>query len=465
VFAIEVEYLLGRVYAAEFRDNTAPEWPPHPARLFSALVAAHHDTEGTPQEREALMWLEQQAPPEISAGREGQSNRVVTFVPTNYAAKSGSTHPEQRTKQPRSFPVQSPASPTVHFVWRDSEPTAQHREALRGLVSRVAALGRASSLVRVRAVDMDSVRLGDGPHFVPDDDGNLVLAVARSGRMDELERSFAAGRRPQQGVQVRYANRDDAAATSVLGLAHFGEMIVLRRVTGIGFPIESTHFLTRNLRRAFLSQAGGGDILSPVLSGHDGENPTAEPHVAFAALPNVGGGFGDGRLMGLGVILPRSISKADRRIALRACASIETINFGEQLGSWTVEIANFGIVQRTLKQDTWMNPAKKWASVTPILLDRFPKKGDSTEELLITACVRAGLPLPVRCSYGTHAQASPSAVRGVAPVFAFKADRWAVHARIEFDSPVKGPVLLGAGRFFGMGLMKPLFGADDAGAE
>ena len=44
MLTIEVEFLLGRYAAADFRDRERPEWPPHPARLFSALVAASHES-------------------------------------------------------------------------------------------------------------------------------------------------------------------------------------------------------------------------------------------------------------------------------------------------------------------------------------------------------------------------------------------------------------------------------------
>jgi CRISPR-associated protein Csb2 len=141
---------------------------------------------------------------------------------------------------------------------------------------------------------------------------------------------------------------------------------------------------------------------------------------------------------------------------LRAVAAIDSLALGD-LGEWKVEIANFDVPARTLQPESWMKASKRWATVTPILLDRYPKKKLSEEELLVTACQRAGLPVPVRCVFGPYQeQGGTSGLKGVAPVFAFSLARWAVHATFEFDEPVKGPVLVGAGRFFGMGLMKPL---------
>lgn len=450
MLVIEVDYLLGRVYAAASHAAGEPEWPPYPARFFSALVSSYHDSNGTEAEREALMWLEQQHPPKIGAKEAGRPNAVVTFVPTNYPGKTGSTHPEQRGKQARSFPAHGPESPVVYFVWAEVEVSNEHLEALRRLTARVASLGRACSLVRVRVIDLLKEKLLFQPNYVPDDDGQEVFTVAGAGRLEELERTYEAARRPSQGALTRYRKTGQMERPGRPGQGHFGEMVVLRRIRGTGFPVEAAPMLTKRLRDAFLSRAGEGKPLAGMLSGHDGDKPVCGPHVAFAALPNAGYDHSDGRLMGVAVILPVSIGGPDRRTALRACASIESINLGEQLGEWQVEIANFDVTQNTLKAETWMRPNRYWQTVTPILLDRYPKKHLSADELLITACLRAGLPAPVRCTYGRYSE-----LKGVPPVSAFAPSRWAVHATFEFDAPVRGPVLVGAGRFFGMGLMKP----------
>ena len=45
MLTIEVELLAGRYAATEHNDRSRAEWPPHPARFFSAMVAALHDRE------------------------------------------------------------------------------------------------------------------------------------------------------------------------------------------------------------------------------------------------------------------------------------------------------------------------------------------------------------------------------------------------------------------------------------
>ncbi len=87
MLSIGVELLTGRYSATAFDDRTVPEWPPHPARLLSALVATWADAdEPDADERAALRWLERQAPPAItcSAGdKVSQRDPVTCFVPVN----------------------------------------------------------------------------------------------------------------------------------------------------------------------------------------------------------------------------------------------------------------------------------------------------------------------------------------------------------------------------------------------
>ncbi len=85
-FGIEVNFLTGRFVATCHNDRRQPEWPPHPARLFSALVAAWADAdEPDSAERAALKWLESQAPPGIAASEAVPRSVVSHFVPVNDA--------------------------------------------------------------------------------------------------------------------------------------------------------------------------------------------------------------------------------------------------------------------------------------------------------------------------------------------------------------------------------------------
>jgi CRISPR-associated protein Csb2 len=203
-----------------------------------------------------------------------------------------------------------------------------------------------------------------------------------------------------------------------------------------------------------MGNAGKDGLLPDVISGHG-----AGAHCAIVALPFAGDPQSDGRIMGFGIVFPRDVSVGDRRRVIGASGVLERrgIYLGRSLGNWLVKL-ELSAAQVSLRESTWARGSKSWSSVTPILLDRFAKKnGPSVEDILVEACSRIGLPEPCYIEHGPY-----SPLPGVPPVPQFRLQRkrgerprWGVHAQIEFPVEVVGPVILGAGRFFGLGLMRP----------
>ena len=70
---LEVEYLLGVSFAAISPDSEAPDWPPQPDRIFSALVASWAARGEREEERRALEWLEMLSVPRLFAS---EANRA-----------------------------------------------------------------------------------------------------------------------------------------------------------------------------------------------------------------------------------------------------------------------------------------------------------------------------------------------------------------------------------------------------
>lgn len=446
MFTLEVEYLLGRSFAGEYGRRSRPEWPPHPGRLFSALASAYFENGKDQQEKEALEWLERQTPPALRAGDAGSAAVPIAYVPTNYV---GDGPPVTRGKQPRFFPAQGPSDVVVHFIWPGT-PSAEIAGTLDRLASRTAYLGKSCSMIRMRVADTPPE-----PNYVPSEVGASVLRVPSKGRLEELGKLFEADLRPTAGAQHPYRRTDSQETAENRPVAScFGAMAVFRKAKGPSLPIEAVLTLADAVRQALLSNAGSGGAMIELIHGHSGG-----VHCAIAALPFVAGEHADGHLMGFAVILPREIRVEDRMQVMRACHGIESRGVHiPNVGDWAVEAEEESAMSQTLRPGTWSRPAKVWRSVTPVLLDRFPKKkGPAVEEIVGESCRRIGLPEPIAVDHGPYA-----ALKGVPPAGAFRLRRskeeparWAVHVRVEFGESVQGPVLLGAGRYFGMGLMRP----------
>jgi CRISPR-associated protein Csb2 len=199
--------------------------------------------------------------------------------------------------------------------------------------------------------------------------------------------------------------------------------------------------------------------------------------VAVIPLANVGWEHATGDLLGLAVILPRTMENAERKVVLGALAKFAQTELGVeahahlhfgQAGVWTLEhVAS--PVRSSLKPARWCTTASTWASVTPILLDRFPDHGDPVQEarLIASACRNIGLPEPISIELYKHSAigGAPSAyfARGQRslPDWSFPrevkfADRPRRHVILRFVTNIEGPVILGAGRFYGFGLCLPL---------
>jgi CRISPR-associated protein Csb2 len=452
MFCLEVEFLLGRYAASDYRDRERAEWPPHPSRLFSALVAASYEAGLGESARAALLWLEEQPPPQICAGDATEQSRVTAFVPVNDPRHDYS--PARVERQPRNFPSVVPGRQAVWFIWPESEPDDTLSDLLSRVAENVSYLGSSHSPVRVRVCAEPP-----GPTWVPDEAGPEVLRVPGPGRLERLDWSHRNGLRPPAGVFQTYRRVDAEPAATPPGQSHFGEMIVFRLGRPPRMEIETALKLTDAMRAAVLSLAGAGGAAVPdLLSGHG-----AHPHMVYAALPFVSEEerHADGHVLGTAAVLPRRADPEARRLSLQALARLDHLDV-PGVGRLSLERlpASSPEPPAALRQATWVGPSVTWTSATPVLLERFPKKGSPAADIVALGCRYVGLPDP------TDVQVSRfSPLYGAGPSGGFlkvrrasNLPRLSTHVTLTFGRPVGGPILLGAGRYFGLGLLRPLRG-------
>ena len=151
---ITIDLLTGSYEATDVGDRERAEWPPHPARLFSALLAAARG-----EDRAALRWLEQQPPPLVVASGQAVLARRATYVVTNKLSdKGGSQFHLGRTNGLRVRSRAVPANQTVTMIWSGPVDEGNVR-SLDGMARRVPYLGRSTGIALVAA----AARADDGP--------------------------------------------------------------------------------------------------------------------------------------------------------------------------------------------------------------------------------------------------------------------------------------------------------------
>ena len=548
-FGIEVNFLTGRYVATFHNDRHRGEWPPHPARLFSALVATWTEDGSDPAERDALEWLEGLGPPAIAASEAERRSVVSHFVPVNDSSIVGgawqtrkastirglvdqleeeliSSHgeitrkvsriqdrlakqrdiepqvnrvgntnsssavqmlPEQRGKQERFFPSVTPGDARVTYIWEDAAPESVC-DTLDGLLKRVTRLGHSSSLVSCRAVS--------GPAeatFVPGNVGERFRTVTR-GQLAELERQYArhGGVKPRSlpYTDVRYgAVTETAQSEPPLEPNTGGEWIIFEFAHGSrAFPSTRAAELATAIRAAVLHYAE--DPIPEELSGHrrDGQ-PMDGPHVAFQPLPYVGYEHADGRILGMAVSVPKSVSDAARRSLYRTIGTWERTSPHHPY-PLKLTLGREGVVHMSrlrgpadvvsLRPGVWRRPSRRWVSATPIALPRHPgrlvggtaaaqaKAWELAEATVAAACEHVGLPEPSDVEVALRPYIVGSRPARHFPAFSQKGRdgkpvrRQLVHASLTFNQPVGGPLMLGAGRFLGLGLMRPMPKSDES---
>lgn len=501
--------LVVRVRFYEGRYHGAGGWPPAPARLFQALVAgAATGWRIAPADREALAWMEEQGAPLILAPAASRGQGFNTYVPNNdldavsgietvagdpagYIRRKGgweiaaSSIRAAKSIRPWLFDAAQP----VTYLWPTvtDEPL---RARMVALADRLYQFGRGidPAWAEARPLDTDEaeklIAAHDGPVWRPTAPGPDGLAVPMRGSLASLETRHAAFlRRFRQigtgrGTQTTFTNPPKPRFRQIrYGAPSQILLFDLRTPDGrfLAVPAAEAAPLVRRLierAAARLTTALPAEAarIERFLIGR-GAGPTdSHRRVRVFAVPT----------------LRRHVDRAIRRVAVEIPADCP-------LRAADVGWAFAGLSPRTGDPDSesgasilvgsddrsmfdrYCGTARLWRSETPLALPaasrrrigsaapRQPESGaerfqqDNTAALAVVSALRhAGLrerPLSIRvqrepfAAPGTRAEAFAAGTRF--PRHAL----W--HVEIGFARSVPGPLILGDGRFCGLGLMRP----------
>jgi CRISPR-associated protein Csb2 len=554
MFALSIEFLTGTAVMTSADSRETAEWPPHPARVFMALVAAHYETRPLPEdgeealkswseERLCLEWLEKQNAPALQFADVPLAHRRSVhniYVPVNDQPIRKSVEPDDgpfngadllslRHRIDRTFPAVSLGLSgqrnEVHVIWQESTLPTELSAAFQRLAAKVIRIGHSSSLTKLwiaEPVPQLDVTLSPVASTKPIRGGVKLRSIA-PGLLADLDQRFNADninaffelsqqikdtsgkakvtakeafkarfaedhtaslaapvrRRPFIGTSQTYAP-PVSADRPIVGSVFDPEILILTKQEGRVLGLESTNTLIEALRGTLLT---GSESAPPWFTGHreQGE-PADKPHLALLPLAYVGTEYADGHVLGLALAFPKAVPAKDRGEQLKRIFKLDpdgneegiTLKLGNH-GTWNLQREERSSRSRpiALRAETWTEASTLWASVTPVALDRHPKLDPSDPKereawrqevagIISEACVNIGLPKPVavdidKTSWHRGAPRSRPGPNGM-PWLTSKmgSARQQVHVLLQFDCEVDGPVLIGAGRYRGYGVCKPL---------
>lgn len=452
---MELAFPLGRCFAAAHEDPTSPEWPPSPSRVFSALVASAYGQPGGMNEdvRRALQRLEALPPPVIFCPEADLSPSPERFVPVNdlktYLDKKKPSHPARPRHVGRHFPSAFLCGePVVRYVW-PQEVSELELARLDALAAGVTHVGTSHSMVVARFAQ---AREAVDPDWVPDGHfAERFLKVTQPGRLAELDLLHG-----EQGTMLRrplprcehpqgYA-AGKASAPAIRPASHRWLAWHLR---GASWGIDTPEPLARSVRRALLSLLG--DDAPAAAHGHD----ASCPHLAFLPLADVGHPHASGRVLGFAIAVP-ALPEDEEASLMKGLARLATVLLPDRQVARLERVLLSARLTQTLNPATWCagrEGATRWSTVTPVILDRPPKR--KTPEALAEAVARAlenaGYPRPAEICMLSDSDfaGAPRALEVPSPLPRY-------HARVRFAQALRGPVIAGRGRHFGIGLFRPL---------
>ena len=469
MLAISVELLHG-TYRGD-PDGTANtgglnrgEWPPAPARLLAAMVAADGTgdrcrvTDGT-----ELEWFEQLPAPIIHAHAEPWHQVLrPRYVVEHKGSPEKSTHQEYLARKGASVRPGvrvAPRHPRVVYSW-DTECPPGTVDALRRRAARIGYLGAADSPVRIR-VDTRMPRSADTVEaYHPDVHGDMEISVAEAGdvrlldamydRWVEFGADVARSQFPALRHQVPY--RSPAAAVA----DDNGTVVAWLRL-GVAVPGRRITTVTALFKQAVLSrhQSVHGEP-PPVLHGH-GFGGSGYELARFLALADVGYPRSRGRIHGLALWMPPGCDAKVRHQARDAAFAVRRLTgrgVAVSVMPWQGEDRPFAA-----SPARWNRRSRCWVTAFPAIHER---RSVLDLEEVSRWCAHAGLPAPTRF----RSARSPLARGAVdlAPVEVNRPGRAGLpysHVQLWFEEAVAGPVVIGSGRQRGFGLCVPADDADD----
>jgi CRISPR-associated protein Csb2 len=482
-------------------EGGEPEWPPSPLRLLQSLVAAAaarwNERRQLEHAKPALQWLESLRRPAIVASVASAAKvSAVFYVPDNTAEllvpawKRGEANvtPKRTEKVVRPSHLLGDA---IHYVYPLPDGACPHLEILKAAARSITHFGWGIDMAVGDAclLSAEQVAQLQGVRWNPSPTGGTPLRVPKVGTLDDLIRKHADflsrittdGFRPVPPLRVfdiiRYRSEHEPAQRPF-------RLFELRNLDGSRFRYSHRKLIhiagmVRHLAIEAMKQSPprgvGNEWVKSYVAGHVSDRSQSHRQLSYLPLPSVGHDFTDPGIRRVMILAPAGddawLDHVARRLAgqqLQALNAEFGVNENGQPkpGPILVPLSRSG--DSVTRRYTGL--ATVWHSFTPVILPGHNDfKRDKTRFLIERALSQVGVEQPCdfewsafsrfRKSYTAHKYNRDRRPQGyIRPNHLLSQP--AVHLTLRFHDgsaekrpvAIPGPLALGAGRHFGLGL-------------
>jgi len=491
MLALSFTFPAGRYHATPWDRHVnegAVAWPPEPWRLLRALIATwHHKVKHSRQHQETtLLDLIESLAQDLPQYRLPAASLSHTrhYMPQ---WKSGDTSLvfDAFTAVARDEPL--------YVIWPQLDLPDDQVALLDDLLVVIGYLGRAESWVEARRVaEPPEPDCAPGHKALDPNTGELrgevvtLFAALPASEYDDLRNRFLIDKQATKKLGATLAdNLLDAVSVETADLRKRGwnqppaarRVHYLRPVDAlrpkrvaqkealpdfttvryllVGKPlprIEDSVRIGELLRMAVMSQAKqqlGEGAIPPVFSGHGLPDGNRHQHAFYLPWD----ANGDGRIDRVLLHVPAGLGLTERRI-------VEKVHriWNRDGGEWRLALEGIG---QTDVGRPLMTQSSEWQSVTPYLHPWHTKKNLSIEDQIRRECRERGLHEPISLERLDHIIVG-NQIRRPIHFHRFRNKRGLkqpdAHGgfwRLTFAEPVYGPLALGFGCHFGLGMFIP----------
>ncbi len=483
---ITVRFHDGRYHGDGDGFNGTEGWPPSPARLFQALVASAAQGRLIDLESQrALRWLEDLPAPQIAAPPARRGAAIPHFVPNNdLDAKGGDLGRVAEIRVGKSWrPCFFNASHPVLYAWHLESPLPSEAERICAIANGLYQLGRGIDMAAATgtitsaeqahallAAQPGTTRIPAGGGDVPvPTPGTLASLIERRQRARERLTRSDDGKllftQPPKAV-FRHVGYDTPARRLHFEVRNQGAFAPYPLSSAATFTVGLRDAVAEKLRRGLPARAAEIDRL--VVGRGAGPRDIAQ-RIRITPVPSIGMEHTDPSIRRVMVEIPPECPLSSRDLGWAFADAQPFLNHAGRLLSTT----------DATMAERYLRAARTFRSITALALTGArrdkPKRGSAgkgahqrnreeamARSALVHALRHAGISeAPERI----HVQREPLHRRGVSAEHFAAETRFSTHAmwhaEIRFREPITGPLVVGDGRFCGLGLFEPVVDYQD----